>query len=165
MAIVPRSDITGKAPEARAGLSLPPGLIGYNVEPQLGLRRVTQLDNTNRVATQIAVDRGTYSRPPIPPVEYGEGNIKKSTQLTGAPGYNQRNIPLPESPDDMSQAQYMASLIEANPANRMSLRRETGPAQQNFVRTPLATSDYPLLTHNMMNNLLALAKQKMSKIK
>lgn len=165
MAIIPRSDITGKASEVRPELTLPPGLIGYNREPQMGIRRVAQLDNANRVATQIAVDRGLYSRPPIPPVEYGEGNIKKSVQLTGAPGYNQRNIPLPESPDDMSQAQYMSSLIQAAPANRMQMRQLVSPAQQNFVGTSIPTTDYPLNTHNMMNNLLALSKQKLGKIK
>jgi len=165
VAIIPRSDRTGKAPEGQPRLDLPPGLLGYNKEPQLGLRRVMQLDNTNRVATQIAVNRGTYMRPPIPPVEYGEGNIKKSTQLSGPAGYNQQNIPLPDSPDDMSQAQYMSSLIQASPQSRMQLRQAISPAQQNFVNTPVSTTEYPLNTHNMMNNLLALAKQKMGKMK
>lgn len=165
MAIIPRSDVTGKAPEGKPTLSLPPGLLGLNREPQLGLRRVVQLDDTNRVATQTSIDRGLYSRPPIPPVEYAEGNIKKSVQLNGAPGYNQRNIPLPESPDDMSQAEYLSSLIQASPENRMNLRRITSPAQQNFAATRTQSTEYPFSTHNMMNNLLALSKQKMGKIK
>jgi hypothetical protein len=105
MAILPGSSQTGKEPENRGGLPMVPGSIGLNQEPGLGIRRVMQLDNGSRVATQFARDRGLYGRPAVGPVEYSEGNIKKSTAVTGPAGYNQRNVPLPDSPDDMSQAE------------------------------------------------------------
>ncbi len=161
MAILPRSDASGKAPEASAGLMFPPGLGGYNVEPQLGVRRVAQLDSSTRVAAQLEKDRGAYIRPPVLPVEYGEGNIKKSVYMTGAAGYNQRNVPLPDSPDDMSQNQYMLSLLQNQPQQRLRLQQSLATGKQNFLNIPTAPADYPLSTHNMMNNLLALSKQKL----
>jgi hypothetical protein len=120
-----------------------------------------QLDNGSRVATQFARDRGLYGRPAVGPVEYSEGNIKKSTAVTGPAGYNQRNVPLPDSPDDMSQAEYMMGLQQTAPQNRMPLQKLTQTTQQGFLNTQLVQQDYPLMTHNMMNNLLALSKQKL----
>lgn len=66
MAIVPGIG-NGKAPEQIGGLMFPPGLGGYNREPELGVRRVMQLDNASRIASQIEHDRGAYSRPPWAP--------------------------------------------------------------------------------------------------
>ncbi len=160
MAIVPGSDASGKAPEAFGGLMLPPGLNGYNVEPLLGVRRVMQLDDANRIAAQLEKDRGAYIRPPIGPVEYAESNIKKSTALTGVAGYNQRNIPIPDSADDMSQAQYMQATLQSTPEQRMRMRQALSVGKQNFLNNHPVSREYPLNTHNMMNNLLALAKQK-----
>ena len=161
MAILPGSSQTGKEPENRGGLPMVPGSVGLNQEPGLGIRRVMQLDNGSRVATQFARDRGLYARPAVGPVEYAEGNIKKSTTVTGPAGYNQRNVPLPDSPDDMSQAEYMMSLQQTAPQNRMPLQKLTQTTQQGFLNTQLVQQDYPAMTHNMMNNLLALSKQKL----
>jgi hypothetical protein len=161
MAILPGSSQTGKEPEAMGGLAMPPGSVGLNQEPGLGIRRVMQLDNGPRVATQFARDRGLYARPAVGPVEYSEGNIKKSTALTGPAGYNQRNVPLPDSADDMSQAEYMMSMQQATPQSRMMMQKMIQNPNQNFLNTKLVQQDYPLLTHNMMNNLLALSKQKL----
>jgi hypothetical protein len=110
MAILPwvKSD-RQRARESRRS-PMVPGSVGLNQEPGLGIRRVMQLDSGSRVATQFARDRGLYGRPAVGPVEYSEGNIKKSTAVTGPAGYNQRNVPLPDSPDDMSQAEYMMGL-------------------------------------------------------
>ena len=158
MPIVPGSD-AGKAPEATPRLAMPTfGML--NQPPMPGFRRVAQLDNPNRVSNQIAHDRGFYSRPPVGPVEYGEGNIKKSTALTGPAGYNQRNIPLPESPDDMSQAEYMMSLSEDNPKNRLALQQLTAVPKQTMLNTPSFSDDYPFQSSNTVDNLLALAKLK-----
>ena len=163
MAILPGSDARGNAPEAMGGLMFPPGLDGYNVEPTRGVRRTLQLDDANRIAAQLEKDRGVYIRPPIGPVEYAESNIKKSTALTGVAGYNQKNIPLPNSPDDMSQAQYMESIAQSVPEQRMRMRQALSVGKQNFLNTPTLPQEYPLTSHNMMNNLLALAKQKLGK--
>lgn len=158
MAIIPGSD-QGKAPEATPRLAMPTfGML--NQPPMPGVRRVAQLDDPNRVSYQIAHNRGFYSRPPVGPVEYGEGNIKKSTALTGPAGYNQRNIPLPESPDDMSQAEYLMSLNENNPKNRMMLQQMTAVPKQTMLNTPSFSDEYPYQSSNTMNNLLALAKLK-----
>lgn len=158
MAIIPGSD-TGKAPEALPRLAMP-NLGMLNQEPMLGIRRVAQLDNANRVSAQFANDRGIRSRPPVGPVEYGEGNIKKSTALTGPAGYNQRNIPLPESPDDMSQAEYLISMGENNTQTRAALRQLTSIPRQTMLNTPSFSDDYPYQSSNTINNLLALAKLK-----
>jgi len=158
VAIIPGSD-QGKAPEAAPRLAMPTfGML--NQPPMPGVRRVAQLDNMNRVSSQFAHDRGMYSRPPVGPVEYGEGNIKKSTALTGPAGYNQRNIPLPESPDDMSQAEYMMSLSEDNPKSRLALQQLTAVPKQTMLNTPSFSDDYPFQSSNTVDNLLALAKLK-----
>ena len=70
-------------------------------------------------------------------------------------------MPLPDSPDDMSQAEYMMGLQQMAPQNRMPLQKLTQTTQQGFLNTQLVQQDYPLMTHNMMNNLLALSKQKL----
>lgn len=158
MAIIPGSD-SGKAPEALPQLAMPT-LGSLNQEPLIGIRRVAQLDNTNRVSNQYAHDRGIYARAPVGPVEYGEGNIKKSTLLTGIAGYNQRNIPLPDSPDDMSQAEYLMSVNEDNPQTRLALRQLTANPRQTMLKTPSFGDSYPYQSSNTMDNLLALAKVK-----
>jgi hypothetical protein len=158
MPIVPGSD-AGNSPEAAPRLAMPTfGML--NQPPMPGVRRVAQLDDMNRVSSQFAHDRGMYGRPPVGPVEYGEGNIKKSTALTGPAGYNQRNIPLPNSPDDMSQAEYMISLNENNPKTRMMLQQLTAVPKQTMLNTPSFSDDYPYQSSNTVNNLLALAKLK-----
>lgn len=160
MAILPGSG-PSKTPESKPGFMTPAGLGGLNQEPFLGIRRVAQLDSANRVAAQLEHDRGAYVRPAVGPVEYSEGNIKKSTALTGPAGYNQRAIPLPDSPDDMSQAQYLLSLEQATPAQRMRMQAALAGAKQNFLNTRLAQTEYPLNTHNMMDNLMNIARAKL----
>jgi len=158
MAILPGSD-TGNAPEATPRLAMP-NLGTLNQPPMLEARRVGQLDGTNRVSAQFARDRGLYSRAPVGPVEYAESNIKKSTALLGPAGYNQRNIPLPNSPDDMSQAEYMISTAEDTPKTREMLRQLTSVPKQTMLQTPSFGDAYPFQSSNMANNLLALAKMK-----
>ena len=53
------------------------------------------------------------------------------------------------------------SLQQTTPPNRMSLQKLTQTTQQGFLNTQYVQQDYPLMTHNMMNNLLALSKQKL----
>lgn len=164
MAILPGTG-PSKTPESQPSLMVPPGIGGINQEPYLGIRRVAQLDNANRIAAQLEHDRGAYVRPPVGPVEYAEGNIKKSTALTGPAGYNQKNVPLPDSADDMSQAQYLMSLQQASPQQRMRMQAALAGAQQNFLNTKLVQTDYPLNTHNMMDNLMSIARAKLQKNK
>jgi hypothetical protein len=142
---------------------VPPGIGGVNQEPFLGIRRVAQLDSATRIASQLEHDRGAYVRPPVGPVEYAEGNIKKSTAMTGPAGYNQKAIPIPDSPDDMSQAQYLTSLAQNTPEQRMRLQTALTGARQNFLNTRLAQTDYPVNTHNMVNNLMNIARAKLQK--
>ena len=158
MAILPGSD-SGKAPESTPTLAMPTlGML--NQEPLLSIRRAAQLDSTNRVSSQYAHDRGFYARAPVGPVEYAESNIKKSTLLTGVAGYNQRNIPLPDSPDDMSQAEYLMSVNEDNPQTRLALRQLTANPRKTMLKTPSFGDSYPYQSSNTMDNLLALAKVK-----
>jgi hypothetical protein len=162
MAILPGIG-DGKAPEQIGGLTFPAGLGGINRNPQMGVRRVMQLDNASRIAAQLEHDRGFYSRPAVGPVEYSEGNIKKSTELTGVAGYNQRNIPLKDSPDDMSQTDYLLSMKQETPQQRMRMREAVSVAKQNFLNTPTTNTEYPSNSHNMVDNLLALSKAKLKK--
>ena len=162
MAILPGSG-PSQVPENKSSTLIPPGIGGLNREPFLGIRRVSQIDSATRVASQIEHDRGAYVRPPIGPVEYAEGNIKKSVYLTGPAGYNQKSIPLPDSPDDMSQSQYLMSLQQGAPGQRLRMQAALAGAKQNFLSTQLQQTDYPLNTHNMMDNLMKIARVKLQK--
>jgi hypothetical protein len=99
----------------------------------------------------------------VGPVEYAESNIKKSTELTGVAGYNQRNVPIKDSPDDMSQADYLLSMKQETPEQRMRMRQALTVANQNFLNTRTINMDYPSNSHNMVNNLLAMSKAKLQK--
>jgi hypothetical protein len=69
-------------------------------------------------------------------VEYSPGNIKTSHYPTGAAGYNPRAIAAPDSADDMSQAQYMMSLAQNKPEERLRMQQELLLlAKQNFLNT------------------------------
>jgi hypothetical protein len=83
--------------------------------------------------------------------------------MTGPAGYNQKAIPIPDSPDDMSQAQYLTSLAQNTPEQRMRLQTALTGARQNFLNTRLAQTDYPVNTHNMVNNLMNIARAKLQK--
>ena len=163
MAIIPGSDISGKVPEGQSqGLQFPPGLDGYNRQPGLGIRRAMLLDSGTRIAAQLEHDRGVYVRPPVGPVEYAEGNIKKSTELTGVAGYNQRAIPLKDSADDMNQLEYINSLRQSEPGQRLRMQQGLLQNQQHFVNTPTVHADYPSMSSNMVDNLMMLAKAKLA---
>ena len=161
MAILPQTG-TPELPEITGSDKFYVGLAGYNTPYQVAFRRgmVFDHDGATRVAAQIEHDLGSYSRPAVGPVEYSEGNIKKSTVLSGPAGYNQRAVPLPDSPDDMSQEQYMLSMLQNKPEQRMRMRMAMSIPKQNFLNRPPVNSEYPMNTHNMVNNLLALAKKK-----
>ena len=160
MAIVPGVGGAG-APEATPEPKFLQGRLGYNREPDLSIRRIASIDSVTRVAAQLEHDRGVYRRPPVQTVEYGEGNIKKSHYVTGAAGYNQRAIAAPDSADDMSQEQYMLSAAQTKPEQRLRLQQELVlNAKQNFLNTKVLTTDYPQHSHNMIDNLMSLAKAK-----
>ena len=164
MAILPGSDMTGQAPESFRGFEFPPGFIGHNQRPGIDVRRMMQIDNPNMVADQVEHDRGIYARPPIGPVEYSEGNIKKSNQPVGLAGYNQRVMPLPSSADDMSQQEYLQSLEQATPNQRLRLQESLLNARQYFLDTPtFPNTDYASSSHNMVDNLMLLARVKLKK--
>lgn len=160
MAILPGSG-PGNIPESKPITKFPAGIAGINQEPFLGLRRVLQLDSATRVAAQLEHDRGVYVRPAVGPVEYAEGNIKKSTELVGPAGYNQKTIPLKDSPDDMSQEQYMMSIVQGSPTQRSRMQAALTGQNQNFLNTRLQQTDYPTYSHNTVNNLMAIAKAKL----
>ena len=163
MAIIPGTDITGKIPEDRlSGMQFPPGLTGYNRQPGIAMRRVMTLDNPNRIASQIEHDRGVYNRPPVSPVEYSEGNIKKSTELTGVAGYNHRAIPLKDSADDMSQFEYLTALRQAEPGQRLRMQQGLLDAKQYFLKTLTLPTEYASRSSNMVDNLMLLARTKLN---
>ena len=166
MAILPTRDTQakGKKGQFAAEYKMPPVQVQQyvNSEPILGIRRTLTLDNGARIAAQVEVDRGVYSRPPVQPVEYSFGNIKKSTQLTGVAGYNQRELPIAESPDDMDQQQFMLSTAQSiDPKARMALKKATAVGQQFFLNTPSPGTvfDFPLESHQSVNNLLQTAQR------
>ena len=168
MAILPTGDTTAKgkkgqfAPAFKQPMGPIPPQSYENADPVLGIRRTMLLDNGARVAAQVEVDRGVYMRPPINPVEYSFGNIKKSTYMSGLPGYNQRELPIANSPDDMSQEQFMmATAQEIDPNARMALKKNTAIGQQFFLNTPSpgTVMDYPITSHQSIDNLLASAQR------
>ena len=166
MAILPTPDTASKGKKGTfaAEYKQPPIPVQQyiNAEPVLGIRRTLSLDNGARIAAQVEVDRGVYTRPPVQPVEYSFGNVKKSTMLTGLAGYNQRELPIAESPDDMDQQQFMlATAQEIDPNARMALKKATDVGMQFFLNTPSPGTafDYPIESHQSINNLLANAQR------
>lgn len=164
MAILPQPG-TPAIPETKPGRKAPAVATGYNPPLMAAMRRAAILEDgaSTRVAAQAEKDRGLYQRPPVGPVEYTEGNIKKSVNLTGPAGYNQRAIPVPGSPDDMSQEEYMQSMLKSEPKFRDKLRMAMSVPFQTFINQPTVNLDYPSLAHNMSNNLLALSVAKRQK--
>jgi hypothetical protein len=63
----------------------------------------------------------------------------------------------------MSQADFMLSLQQETAPQRMRMRTALSVPVQNFLNTRTVNPEYPLNTHNMMNNLLSLAKAKIQK--
>ena len=54
----------------------------------------------------------------------------------------------------------MLSMLQNKPEQRMRMRMAMAIPKQNFLYRPPVSSEYPMNTHNMMNNLLALAKER-----
>lgn len=163
MAIIPQPAPTPPAElKPLAGLELLPiGLRGLNRPSDITMRRPMILDSLTRVSAQAAHDRGIYVRPPVNPVEYSEGNIKKSTEITGVAGYNQRQLPLKDSPDDMSQVEYIQSIQDTTPQNRKIMQAAfLNETNQYFVNKQQGTDNSIPTSHNMVTNLMNMAKAK-----
>jgi hypothetical protein len=166
MAILPRPGENKMPAELKplGGLAaLPPGLMTANTPLEIGIRRGVQMDDSSRIAAQIQHNRGVYTRPPVGPVEYSEGNIKKSTELTGVAGYNQKEIPFRDSADDMSQMQYMVSIAQNTPEQRALLQQEMLNPNQYFLNTQEISDNKIVTSHNTPTNLMILAKVKAMK--
>ena len=166
MAILPRPGENKMPAELKplGGLAaLPPGLMTANTPLEIGIRRGVQMDDSSRIAAQIQHNRGVYTRPPVGPVEYSEGNIKKSTELTGVAGYNQKEIPFRDSADDMSQMQYMDSIAQNSPEQRALLQQEMLNPNQYFLNTQEISDNKIVTSHNTPTNLMILAKVKAMK--
>jgi hypothetical protein len=164
MAVVPLPNLAG-IPEATPQRRKSPATSGYSSPLMVAALRAMSYETGagTRVAAQAEVDRGVYERPAVGPVEYSEGNIKKSVNISGPAGYNQRAVPIPNSPDDMSQEEYLRSMLKNDPRFRQRLRTAMSVPFQAFLNRPTTNFDYPSMAHNMSNNLLALSTTKKRK--
>ena len=107
-----------------------------NDDISITARRAQYTDDVNRIFAQYNVDMGTYARPPVGALPYGDGNITKSQETTGLVGYNHQGTPLPERPMDMSQEKYLADAVNAvDPVMRANVQALTLLPQQNFLNT------------------------------
>ena len=119
-----------------------------NDDISITARRQAYTDDVNRVFAQYNIDHGTYSRTPVNPLPYTEGNITKSAQPTGPAGYNHKEMPLPERPVDMPKDQYIAETgLAADPTMRGNVQALTVLPKQNFLNTQdpnqmMYTQDY-----------------------
>jgi hypothetical protein len=144
-----------------AELDFPTGPQTFSNTPQgINQRRAFTIDNFERLQAQYQVDHGVYQRPAVGPVEYAESNIKKSNQPVGVAGYQHRALPMPDSADDLTQAQYFAGLTNATPEKRLKFAEALANTNQYFLNTPDQSALMLGSSHNMANNLLALASQK-----
>lgn len=173
MAVIPNPNLNAggpfESPEQKqmlggAGLEFPQVLPGQQVSTPLDAqrRRVYAIDQLTRKVAQRNKDIGLSQRPAVGPVEYAESNIKKSNQITGVAGYQHRpdEIPIPNSPDDMDQVQYMSSVAYATPERTQAFRLAVSNLRQNFLNTPdIAQQQYPD-SNNMKNNLLNISRIK-----
>ena len=156
--------MAGSAPGTFRGFEFPPGLIGHNQPPGIGVRRVMSIDNPNMVADQVERDRGVYARPPVKPFQYSPVNIKTSDYNPGLAGYNQHGHTLPLKAADMSEEEYLTAHYQATPEQRLRLQQSLLAPHQYFLDTPtLLGTDYPEKSHNMVDNLMILARQKIGK--
>ena len=62
--------------------------------------------------------------------------------------------------DDLTQAQYFAGLTNATPEKRLKFAEALANTNQYFLNTPDQSALILGSSHNMANNLLALASQK-----
>ena len=159
MAVVPGT--AGAIPERMAMGRFNTAPTYKNTSADIMTRRMAQTFYPAALTAQFMVDRGGYTREAVGPVEYTEGNIKKSNQVTGLPGYNHPDgVPIPDSPDDMSQIEYLKSIVEGSPQNVMALQGVVGTTlNQNFLQndSALLPKEYPSPMLNMQNNLLTMA--------
>ena len=109
-----------------------------NTPEMIELNRATQLDNVNRVYSQIQRDRGEYTREPVGPTDVQASNIVPSQQLTGPAGYNHKdNLVIPDRAADMSKGEYLVKTQNTlNPELRNQLKILTSLPQQNFLNAP-----------------------------
>tara|TARA_Y100000004_G_C8630909_1_gene292902 strand:+ start:24 stop:533 length:510 start_codon:yes stop_codon:yes gene_type:complete len=119
-----------------------------NDDISIAARRQAYSDDVSRVFAQYNIDHGTYSRSPVNPLPYAEGNITKSAEQTGLVGYNHKETPLPERAVDMTKEQYMVdTTLSKDPAMRANVEALTMLPQQNFLNTQdpnqmMYTQDY-----------------------
>jgi hypothetical protein len=126
-----------------------------NSDNSIRMRQQAQLDNVNRVFAQYNVNHGSYVRSPVSPVEYGIGNVVKSSEPVGAAGYNHRDIPMPMAPDDMPKERY--AFEEANkldPTMRLNVGALSMLPEQNFYNITTPDSKVPLQDYRMADNLM-----------
>lgn len=138
-------------------------VIPVNEPNGIGVRRVVQLFNANRTAVQTDKDNGVYTRPQVGPIEYAESNIKKSHYNPGVAGYNHRGGVLTDNPDDMTVQEYMASYMQNMQAPVVNMESKLLNPKQNFLQAKLAPEPTDLLSGNMADNLLAIARMKKQK--
>ena len=119
-----------------------------NDEISITARRQAYSDDVNRVFAQYNIDHGSYTRKPVNPLPYAEGNITKSAELTGLAGYNHKEMPLPERAVDLPKEEYIAETsLAMNPTMRGNVQALTVLPQQNFLNTQdpnqmMYTQDY-----------------------
>ncbi len=107
-----------------------------NDEISISTRRAQHTDDVNRIFAQYNIDMGTYTRAPVNPLPYGDGNMPKSQETTGLVGYNHQETPLPERPMDMSPAKYLADTVNSvDPVMRANVQALTLMPKQNFLNT------------------------------
>ena len=145
----------GPVPELKPiGMSMANPASYLNDEISIRARQTQTLDNVNRVFHQYNIDHGSYLRTPVSPVEYGIGNVVKSNEVTGPAGYNQKEMPMPLRPGDMSRESY--AMQEANkydPTMRLNVAALSILPQQNFYDVTTADSKMPLQDYRMADNL------------
>jgi hypothetical protein len=117
-----------------------------NTAEAIEARRAITIDDMNRIYTQYRRDRGEYAREPIGPIQYGEGNIVESAELTGLAGYNHKDsLKMPMRALDMSKAQYLVDTQNTmTPDMRAKLQILTASPDQTFLNVPdQAYASYP----------------------
>ena len=145
----------GPVPELKPiGMSMANPSTYLNDEISIRARQTQTLDNVNRVFHQYNIDHGSYLRTPVSPVEYGIGNVVKSSEVTGPAGYTHKEMPMPLRPADMPKESYV--MQEANkydPTMRLNVAALSILPQQNFYDVTTADSKMPLRDYRMADNL------------
>lgn len=105
-----------------------------NTRANIEMRRAVMLDDVNRIQSQYNRDRGESAREPVGPIQYGDGNIVASAEITGPAGYNHRDqLQLPMRPLDMNKAEYLVKTQNSmDPNLRAQMQVLTTAPRQNF---------------------------------